>query len=87
MSYYPRNIYNNPIFTVLPQVDYYGFNYALSLRGKGCVIKSCFTWEVDGEEMMKPVSSIFLGLSPELELAIYTICALIRYGSTRNGTQ
>ena len=68
-------------------MDYYGFNYALSLKGKGCVIKSCFTWEVDGEEMMKPVSSIFLGLSPELELAIYTICALIRYGSTRNVTQ
>jgi len=56
------------------EVDYYGFNYALSLRGKGCVIKSVFEW--DG--MVKPVSSIFLGLSPELELAIYTICALIR---------
>ncbi len=60
------------------EVDYYGFNYALSLRGKGCVMKSIFEW--DG--MVKPVSSIFLGLSPEIELAIYTICALIRPDDT-----
>lgn len=33
------------------KVDYYGFNYALSFRGKGAVIKSVFEW--DG--MVKPV--------------------------------
>lgn len=36
------------------KVDYYGFNYALSFRGKGAVIKSVFEW--DG--MLKPVSYI-----------------------------
>jgi poly(U)-specific endoribonuclease len=74
------------------KVNYYGFNFGLSFKGKGGVIKSVFEW--DG--MVKPVSSarqcrtaycklhslqvssIFIGLSPELELIVYTLCALLK---------
>lgn len=51
-----------------------GFNYALSFGRKGAVVKSVFEWE----GMVKPVSSIFLGISPELELALYTLCVLMK---------
>ena len=53
-------------------VDYYGFHEAISLSNKGSLIKTTFKWF----GMVKPISSLFLGFSPELELAIYTICAL-----------
>lgn len=56
-------------------VDYYGFNYGLGFGGRrGGVIKSVFAW--DG--IVKPVSGIFIGLSPELEMALYTLCVLLK---------
>ena len=54
------------------EVNYYGFDKALELGDRGCVVKSVFQWK----DMVKPVSSFLIGLSPELELAIYTVCAM-----------
>jgi len=82
------NGFHNWLFFLMQEragtVDYYGFNYALSLRGKGAVVKSVFSWDhdSDGDGLVKPVSSIFLGLSPELEMALYTLCALLKPNDT-----
>lgn len=57
------------------EVNYYGFNYILPFRGrKGAVIKTVFEWE----GLLKPVSGIFLGLSPEMEMALYTLVTLLK---------
>ena len=56
-------------------VDYHGFSKKLSFgHGKGGIMKTVFEWEGH----IKPVSSIFMGLSPELELALYTLCVLLK---------
>ena len=55
------------------EVNYYGFDKAIKLGDKGCVIKSIFEWK----DVVKPVSTFLIGLSPELELAIYTVCAIV----------
>ena len=56
-------------------VDYHGFAKKLSFgSGKGGIMKTVFEWEGH----IKPVSSIFMGLSPELELALYTLCVLLK---------
>ena len=58
-------------------VDYHGFSKKLGFgHGKGGIMKSVFEWE----GYIKPASSIFMGLSPELELAIYTLCVLLKPG-------
>ena len=64
-------------------VDYYGFHEAILLSNKGSVIKTTFKWN----DNFKPVSSLFLGFSPELELAIYTICALQNPNQLNKTTQ
>jgi len=56
-------------------VNYYGFSKKLSFgQGKGGIMKTVFEWE----GAIKPVSSIFMALSPELELALYTLCVLLK---------
>merc|ERR1712029_604597 len=56
-------------------VDYHGFSKKLSFgHNKGGIMQA--TFEREGE--IKPCSSIFIGLSPELELALYTLCVLIK---------
>ena len=58
-------------------------------RNVGCVIKAAFEWngikkgkkgKKNEKDLVKLVSSFFLGFSPELELAIYTICFLVGPG-------
>ena len=54
------------------EVNYYGYDKAVELGDKGCAVKSAFEWL----DLVKPVSSFLIGLSPELELAIFTVCAM-----------
>ena len=73
------NGFHNWLFFLLEEqkgdVNYYGFSKGLGFgRGKGGILKTIFEWEGS----IKPVSSIFMGLSPELELALYTLCVLIK---------
>lgn len=61
-------------------LNYYGFNKAFGFgknssgQRNGGILKTVFEWE----NSIKPVSSIFIGLSPELELALYTLCVLMK---------
>ena len=73
--------FHNWLFFMLEErkgnVDYHGFSKKLGFgQGKGGIMKSVFEWE----GYIKPASSIFMGLSPELELAIYTLCVLLKPG-------
>ena len=49
------NGFHNWLFFLMEEqkgdIDYYGFNYALSFRSKGAVMKSVFEWE----GVVKPV--------------------------------
>ena len=53
-------------------VNYYGYDRAVELGDRGCAVKSAFEWL----DLVKPTSSFLIGLSPELELAIFTVCAM-----------
>lgn len=44
---------------------------------KGMIVKHKFDWI--GKE--KPISSMFVGTSPEFEIALYTVCFYARPGS------
>ena len=39
-----------------------------------------FKWNHGGNDYMKPRTGLWIGSSPEFELAIYTICFLTRLG-------
>ena len=55
-------------------VNYYGFSKGFGFgHGRGGILKTIFEWEGS----VKPVSSIFMGLSPELEFALYTLGVLL----------
>ncbi|XP_071454124.1 endoribonuclease Arlr-like [Hetaerina americana] len=54
--------------------DYLGFIQDVDLGSKGHVLKFTFKWR----NTYKPVGTMFIGTSPELELALYTICYLTR---------
>lgn len=54
-------------------VDYKGHYHTFNI-GKGHVIQSKFSWG----SRQKPVTSFFVGTTPEFELALYTICFYAR---------
>ena len=73
------NGFHNWLFFLLEElkgdVNYYGFSKGFGFgHGKGGIIKTIFEWEGS----LKPVSSIFIGMSPELEFAIYTLAVLLK---------
>ena len=73
------NGFHNWLFFLLEEqkgdVNYYGFSKGFGFgHGRGGIIKTIFEWEGS----LKPVSSIFIGLSPELELALYTLAVLLK---------
>ncbi|XP_023717904.1 poly(U)-specific endoribonuclease homolog [Cryptotermes secundus] len=55
------------------QADYLGYIRKLELGGKGAILKIHYKWA----NVMKPVGSMFVGTSPELEMALYTVCFLV----------
>lgn len=55
-------------------VNYLGYMKILNFANKGAIIKNHFTFR--GYD--KPVSSLFIGTSPEFEMALYSTCFLIR---------
>ena len=73
------NGFHNWLFFLLEEqkgdVNYYGFSKGFGFgHGKGGILKTIFEWEGS----IKPVSSIFIGVSPELELALYTLAVLLK---------
>jgi poly(U)-specific endoribonuclease len=73
------NGFHNWLFFLVEEmkgdINYYGFSKCFGFgRGRGGILKTIFEWEGS----LKPVSSIFMGLSPELEMALYTICVLLK---------
>lgn len=55
------------------EADYLGYIRKLELGGKGAILKLHYKWA----SVMKPVGSMFVGTSPELEMALYTVCFLV----------
>ncbi|KAJ8925253.1 hypothetical protein NQ315_009081, partial [Exocentrus adspersus] len=56
------------------RANYLGYMKKIDLGNKGSILKYHFTFHgVD-----KPVGSMFIGTSPELELALYSTCFIIR---------
>ncbi|KAJ8962791.1 hypothetical protein NQ318_001190 [Aromia moschata] len=54
--------------------NYLGYLKKIDLGNKGAILKTHFTFRgVD-----KPVGSMFIGTSPELEIALYTACFVLR---------
>ena len=51
-------------------VDYKGWIRKLDLGNKGAVVKVRFTYD----SLNKPVNGLFIGTTPELEMALYTLC-------------
>lgn len=55
-------------------LDYKGFMRYTNLGNKGQILKGRFNWL----NTNKPVGSLFVGTSPELEMALYTVCFIIK---------
>ncbi|CAH1109730.1 unnamed protein product [Psylliodes chrysocephalus] len=56
------------------EINYLGYMKKIDLGGKGFILKFHFTFHgVD-----KPVDSMFVGTSPELEMALYSTCFILR---------
>lgn len=55
-------------------LDYKGYIKKLDLGNKGAIIKMRFVWLGDN----KPVGTVFVGTTPELEMALYTLCFLAK---------
>ncbi|XP_055854246.1 endoribonuclease CG2145-like [Episyrphus balteatus] len=56
------------------RIDYKGYLKKLDLGNKGMVVKTRFTHN----GLNKPVNTLFIGTSPELEIALYTVCFELR---------
>ncbi|XP_049814380.1 endoribonuclease CG2145-like isoform X1 [Schistocerca nitens] len=59
---------------ILKHADYLGYIRKLELGDKGAILKLHYKWE----NVIKPVGSMFVGTSPELEMALYTVCFIAR---------
>ncbi|KAK8746290.1 hypothetical protein OTU49_017347 [Cherax quadricarinatus] len=59
-------------------LDYKGFIRFIDLNGKGQIVKLRFEWLNEA----KPVGTVFIGTTPELEMALYTLCFLVRPDSS-----
>ncbi|XP_071453966.1 endoribonuclease Arlr-like [Hetaerina americana] len=55
-------------------MDYLGYVRKVDLGGKGYILKLPLKWS----HTYKPVGTMFIGTSPELEMALYTICFFTR---------
>ena len=55
-------------------MNYFGFSKEVKF-GKNCggILKTSLEWN----DVTKKVSTFFMGLSPELEIALYTLAALL----------
>ena len=62
-------------------INYLGHWEKVELGDKGTGLAFTFKW---GEEQ-KPYASMVVGVSPQLELAVYTVCILTRYNNTISG--
>ncbi|CAG0901123.1 unnamed protein product [Darwinula stevensoni] len=58
------------------RMDYLGYKAFRNLTDKGILLENSFNW--DGKK--KPISSMFIGASPELEMALFTVCFVARPG-------
>nr|CAD7429261.1 unnamed protein product [Timema monikensis] len=58
----------------LKHANYMGWIKKLDFGTKGSILKLQHKWE----GVIKPVGSMFVGTSPELEMALYTVCFLTR---------
>jgi len=56
------------------RLNYLGYLQTTDFNGKGGVIKLHYKWL----DKTKPVGTLFVGTSPELELALYTVCFFAR---------
>lgn len=56
------------------RANYLGYMKKLDLGEKGAILKYHFTFH----DIDKPVGSMFIGTSPELEIALYSVCFLLR---------
>ena len=71
---------------VCGKVNYFGFDKALdfgnNLHGdeRGGIITSSFSWEENNSRYLKPYSGLFIGVSPEMEVAIYTLAFFLNPG-------
>ncbi|KAK7078744.1 hypothetical protein SK128_001848 [Halocaridina rubra] len=55
-------------------LNYEGYNKVVDLGDKGEIVEDHFTWLNNA----KPIGGMFTGTSPELDLAVYTVCFLAR---------
>lgn len=55
-------------------IDYKGYIKKIDLGNRGSILKYRF----DLNNLQKPVNTLFIGTSPELEMALYTICFQLR---------
>ncbi|XP_052902851.1 endoribonuclease CG2145 [Anopheles moucheti] len=56
------------------RIDYKGWNKKMELGTKGEIAKVRLTFD----NLQKPSNSLFVGTSPELEIALYTVCFQVR---------
>lgn len=57
------------------RINYFGWSKKLDLpNGKGNILKVKYSWK----NSIKPAGSMFIGTSPEFEMALYTVCFLAR---------
>ncbi|XP_066259522.1 endoribonuclease CG2145-like isoform X2 [Euwallacea similis] len=56
------------------KANYLGYMKKIDLGEKGVILKYHFTFH----DIDKPVGSMFIGTSPELEMALYTTCFVLR---------
>ncbi|KAB7498359.1 Poly(U)-specific endoribonuclease-like protein, partial [Armadillidium nasatum] len=61
-------------------INYKGYMTSLNLGDKGEILKMRFDWM----NYTKPVGSMFVGTSPELEMALYTLCFYARQNAGCN---